>query len=59
MHDDARPDPVVGIYLRAGTLREAERAAADAWTRATAAEPWLRQWPFLRAAVPLLPDPTW
>ncbi|MFE5538763.1 hypothetical protein [Streptomyces sp. NPDC056492] len=60
VHSDARPHPIVGIYLHAKCLRDAESAATDAWMRATVAEPWLRQWEFLRAVAPLpMSDTPW
>ncbi|MEU6775249.1 hypothetical protein [Streptomyces sp. NPDC046759] len=54
VHRGEEAAPVVGIYLRARCLEEAEAAAEFLWWRACASHPWLRDWRFRRAEVPLV-----
>jgi N-acetylglutamate synthase-like GNAT family acetyltransferase len=57
VHADAPAHPVVGVYLRAASLEAAEGAAEALWRCAAASHPWLEDWEFRCAEVPLLPDP--
>ncbi|MER5934831.1 hypothetical protein [Streptomyces sp. NPDC002054] len=61
VHPDPEDRPVVGVYLRAGSLAEAEAAAVRLWQLAQTAIPPLARWTLLRAEVPLLPQalPNW
>ncbi|MFI1179799.1 hypothetical protein ACH4UT_09610 [Streptomyces sp. NPDC020799] len=54
VHADARPGPVIGLFLRAADLRTAEATAKALWIRAREAQPWLRQWELCCAEAPLL-----
>lgn len=56
VHADAFPHPVLGIYLRAPSLEAAEAAAEALYRQAWASHQALRDWEFIRAEVPLLPD---
>ncbi|MEU6315285.1 hypothetical protein [Streptomyces sp. NPDC047014] len=55
VHPDPEDHPVVGVYLRAASLTEAEAAAVRLWQRAQADTAPLAGWTLLRAEVPLLP----
>ncbi|MER6687656.1 hypothetical protein [Streptomyces minutiscleroticus] len=58
VHVDVRPHPVLGFYLRAASLVEAEAAADSLWRHAASFVPQLEEWELVRAEVPLLrPDP--
>ncbi|MGW6704015.1 hypothetical protein ACWGDE_03825 [Streptomyces sp. NPDC054956] len=59
VHAETAADPVLGVYLRAPSLAEAEAAAGELWRAARAAHPWLSGWRLLRAEVPMLPIPEW
>jgi hypothetical protein len=54
VHADARPYPVIGLYVRAASLRDAEETAAAMWRHVSATHPRLCDWTFVRAEVPLL-----
>ncbi|WP_051807560.1 hypothetical protein [Streptomyces sp. NRRL F-2664] len=56
VHPDPEDRPVVGVYLRAASLAEAEAAAVRVWQLAQTALPSLAGWTLLRAEVPLLPQ---
>ncbi|MFR9676627.1 hypothetical protein [Streptomyces sp. TR06-5] len=56
VHSDTHPCQVVGLFLQAGSLAEAESAAALAWRGAVSAHPELRPWNLVRAEAPLF-DP--
>lgn len=55
VHAQARPHPVIGLFLRVASLNEAETTAKLIWERATAASPQLAAWRLRRAEVPLIP----
>ena len=55
VHSQARPHPVISLFLRVASLKEAETTAEQIWERAAAACPQLTEWSLLRAEVPLLP----
>ncbi|MFE1561066.1 hypothetical protein ACFW6V_39555 [Streptomyces sp. NPDC058734] len=54
VHPDAQPDPVIGMYLRAGSLVEAEEHAAVLLRLLLSRCPELADWTPLRAEVPLI-----
>jgi hypothetical protein len=54
VHAQARPHPVIGLFLRVATLSEAETTAEHIWAHAAAAFPQLVDWSLRRAEVPLL-----
>ncbi|GLX24169.1 hypothetical protein [Streptomyces lavendulae] len=54
VHPHARPDPVIGVYLRAGSLVEAEEHAAVLVRLLLSRCPELVGWTPLRAQVPLI-----
>ncbi|MGW1834918.1 hypothetical protein [Streptomyces sp. BBFR2] len=54
VHPSAEPYPVVGLYLRIGSLEEAESAARDIWNTVSERTA-LAGWRLYRAEVPLLP----
>jgi hypothetical protein len=54
VHDDARPHPVLGVFLVADRLEDAEAGARRAWEHARDRHPWLREWTLVQAAVPLI-----
>ncbi|MFB6560848.1 hypothetical protein ACFCYH_18590 [Streptomyces sp. NPDC056400] len=54
VHPHARPDPVIGMYLRAGSLVEAEEHAAILIRLLLSRCPELADWTPLRAEVPLI-----
>ncbi|MFG2653440.1 hypothetical protein [Streptomyces sp. NPDC048436] len=53
VHDGAA-HPVVALYLRSGSLRQAEEEARSAWLNAAASRPDLSVFILLRAEMPLL-----
>ncbi|WP_369260764.1 hypothetical protein [Streptomyces sp. R35] len=53
-HPGASPHPVLGLFLLAADLDEAERHADLACRRALARCPSLRQWRLVSAQVPLI-----
>ncbi|MFH8753396.1 hypothetical protein ACH4GK_37820 [Streptomyces rimosus] len=55
VHSQARSHQVIGLFLRATSLKEAETVAEQVWERAAAVCPQLTEWSLLRAEVPLLP----
>lgn len=55
VHPQARPHPVIGLFLRLASLNEAEVTAKQIWERAAAACPQLTEWRLRRAEVPLVP----
>ncbi|MFJ9352209.1 hypothetical protein [Streptomyces sp. NPDC101237] len=57
LHANAQPEPVIGVYVLARYLEEAERVAGAVVARALAAEPSLRHWELTVAQVPLLAQP--
>lgn len=57
VHSENGQDPVIGVYVRATTLPDAEAVASDIWKRTTRADPRLDRWTPLRIEVPLLPPP--
>ncbi|MFJ4473150.1 hypothetical protein ACIP2X_37440 [Streptomyces sp. NPDC089424] len=59
VHPDPENRPVVGLYLRATTLEEAETAAERLWQLVQTALRPLSAWELLRAEVPLLTDDPW
>ncbi|WP_432122388.1 hypothetical protein [Streptomyces sp. S1] len=54
VHPRALPHPVIGVYLRAASLAEAEAWAADLVDRVLARCPELSGWSPLRPEAPLL-----
>ncbi|MFE5675534.1 hypothetical protein ACFQ7B_05285 [Streptomyces erythrochromogenes] len=56
VHPEPEDRPVVGVYLRAASLAEAEAEAVRLWRLAQTALPSLVGWTLLRAEVPLLPQ---
>ncbi|MFB6890081.1 hypothetical protein ACFCX4_12275 [Kitasatospora sp. NPDC056327] len=54
VHPDARPDAVVGVFLVADRLADAERRAADLLHRAVEEVPALRGWSVGPVRVPLV-----
>jgi hypothetical protein len=56
-HPLARPHPVLGFYILAGSLAQAEESTARMCRRALSGCPGLRGWTLLRAQAPLLMDP--
>ncbi|MER6444107.1 hypothetical protein [Streptomyces venezuelae] len=54
VHPHARPDPVIGLYLRAGSLVEAEEHAAVLIRLLLSRCPELADWTPLRPQVPLI-----
>ncbi|MEV8565843.1 hypothetical protein AB0436_09745 [Streptomyces sp. NPDC051322] len=54
VHAAEGPHPVIGLYLRAPSLEEAESAAEGLWWSAWSTHHRLRDWEFVRAEVPLL-----
>ncbi|GGN94040.1 hypothetical protein GCM10011579_093170 [Streptomyces albiflavescens] len=57
VHPGAFPDPVVGFYVQAGSLEEAETAALSLWGHASSTVAELQAWEPTRAEVPLFrPD---
>ncbi|MEU5041315.1 hypothetical protein [Streptomyces griseorubiginosus] len=54
VHPQARPHPVVGLFLRVTSLNEAESTAEDIWFRAAAVCPQLAGWRLHRAEAPLM-----
>ncbi|WP_433399570.1 hypothetical protein [Streptomyces sp. CA-146814] len=53
MHPHVLPHPVVGFYVRAESLLEAEAAALSLWHRARAGVVELQGWEAVRAESPL------
>lgn len=53
-HPHAQPDPVLGVFLLADSLNEAERRAEDLCRRALDALPALRGWRVGRVGAPLV-----
>ncbi|GAA3842345.1 hypothetical protein GCM10022403_087890 [Streptomyces coacervatus] len=58
-HLASTPRPVIGVYVRAATLDEAESLAEDIWWRASGTDRRLGRWVPLRVEVPLMPEPPW
>jgi hypothetical protein len=56
-HPHAEPHPVLGLYVLAESLAQAELYAARLCRRVLSGCPELRGWTLLRARVPLLLDP--
>jgi hypothetical protein len=57
VHPCALPHPVIGFYIQAESLKEAEAAALSLWGHASSAVAELRAWDPARAEVPLFrPD---
>jgi hypothetical protein len=54
VHGEARPYPVLGAYLIADRLEDAEASAARVWERARASFPGLADWAVVEARVPLI-----
>ncbi|MEU9924074.1 hypothetical protein AB0H51_22755 [Streptomyces griseoluteus] len=54
VHADALPHPVLGFYLLADSLAEAETSADALWRHVALSVPELRDWELVRAEVPLL-----
>ncbi len=54
VHVRARPYPVLGVYLLADCLEQAEARTADAVRRALDSQPALRGWVLIRAQAPLV-----
>jgi len=54
VHGDMRPHPVLGVYVVADCLADAEAGARRAWERARAHHPGLREWALVQAQVPLI-----
>lgn len=54
VHPDAKPDPVIGIYLLTERMAEAEENARALCGRAVAALAALQGWSVLRVEVPLI-----
>jgi hypothetical protein len=54
VHRDAHPHPVLGVFVIADTLEDAEARARRAWQYAHARHPWLRPWALVQAAAPLI-----
>ncbi|MFJ7150875.1 hypothetical protein ACIQVT_22155 [Streptomyces sp. NPDC100445] len=54
VHRQARPHPVIGLFLRVASLNEAETTAEQVWILAAAACPQLAEWCLRRAEAPLL-----
>ncbi|MER7049415.1 hypothetical protein ABT391_31760 [Streptomyces jumonjinensis] len=59
VHTGGIPCPVIGIYVRAATLRAAEALAKEIWSRASDTDRRLSRWVPLRIEVPLLVPPEW
>ncbi|ASU79161.1 hypothetical protein CDG81_13660 [Actinopolyspora erythraea] len=55
LHLQARPHPVISLFLRTASLQEAETMARQIWERAVDAIPQMSEWSLLRAEVPLIP----
>ncbi|OEJ24416.1 hypothetical protein AR457_07600 [Streptomyces agglomeratus] len=55
LHPDAKPGPVIGVYLAFDSLRAAEAAALDIWDAARCRHAYLRNWELVRAEVPIMP----
>ncbi|MFG2714782.1 hypothetical protein ACGFX2_30135 [Streptomyces goshikiensis] len=53
-HPHALPDPVVGVFLVADSLSEAERRTESLCRRALAVVPALRGWKLTRVGAPLV-----
>ncbi|MFI6725988.1 hypothetical protein [Streptomyces atratus] len=57
MHPGTLPHPIVGFYVHADSLKEAEAAALSLWCHASSAVAELRAWELVRAEIPLFrPD---
>lgn len=54
VHGDARPYPVLGVYVVADRLEDAEANAARVWERAVQASPELGGWGLAEARTPLI-----
>lgn len=54
VHGDARPYPVLGVYVVADCLEDAEANAARVWERALRASPELGGWGLVEARAPLI-----
>jgi hypothetical protein len=54
VHEDARPYPVLGVYVVADRLEEAEASATRVWDRALASCPDLGGWALAEARTPLI-----
>ncbi|MEU3859267.1 hypothetical protein AB0F03_18135 [Streptomyces sp. NPDC028722] len=54
VHPQARPHPVIGLFLRVASLDEAETTAEQIWVSAAAVCPQLAEWCLRRAEAPLL-----
>ncbi|MFD9537837.1 hypothetical protein [Streptomyces sp. NPDC060010] len=55
VHADALPDPVIGLYVLADSLPQAEAAAGAVCARLLDGHPELLGWRLVRAEVPLVP----
>lgn len=55
VHGDARPHPVLGVFVLADCLEDAEAGARRAWELALARNAWLHEWTLVQAAAPLVP----
>lgn len=55
LHPQARPHPVIGLFLRVSSLNEAETTAEQIWEHAAASYSQLADWCLRRAEVPLVP----
>ncbi|WP_133912165.1 hypothetical protein [Streptomyces sp. NBC_00582] len=57
MHPATAPHLIIGFYVRADSLEEAEAAARSLWYHAGSAVEELRAWELVRAEIPLFrPD---
>jgi hypothetical protein len=54
VHGDARPHPVLGVFLVADRVGDAEDGARRAWEHARDRHPWLREWTLVQAGAPLI-----
>ena len=54
VHADARPHPLLGVYVIADRIEEAEANAARVWERARAARPEFGAWALIEARTPLI-----
>ncbi len=54
VHGDARPHPVLGVYVIADRIEEAEENAARAWERAQVLHPAFRGWALIEARTPFI-----
>lgn len=59
-HQDSFPDPVIGIYVQAGRLQDAEERSVQLCRRAAATLPGFDGWSIAGVEVPLAsPGPEW